>query len=102
MLRYVFKKIWFNDGEPSRDPAPRDMAAELKKTMDAMRAAFFENGSGRVASERMAQSEIYQDFLKLSHNLKTMNLAGLRRREERIACWINLSNVIVIKRLTRQ
>ena len=41
-------------------------------------------------------SEIYQDFLKLTYNLKTMDPAVLARREERIAFWINLYNVIVI------
>lgn len=96
MSKYLFKKILLNDGEPTRDIAPQEMAAELKKTMDKLRVAFFETGTGRIAYERMQQSEIYQDFLKLSNNLNTMNLAGLAHREERIAFWINLYNVIVI------
>ncbi|MFW6127269.1 MAG: DUF547 domain-containing protein, partial [Thermodesulfobacteriota bacterium] len=90
-----FQKIVLNDGEPTEAIPPQDMAARLKTTMNTLRGAFFEP-DGRVAYERMAQSEIYQDFLKLSHNLKTMYLAGLRRREEKIAFWINLYNVIVI------
>lgn len=95
MSKNPFQKILLNDGEPTEQIPPQDMAARLKTTMNTMRGAFFE-ADGRVAYERMAQSEIYQDFLKLSHNLKTMDLAGLRRREEKIAFWINLYNVIVI------
>jgi hypothetical protein len=96
MSKYPFKKILLNDGEPTADIPPQEMAAELKSTMTTIRGAFFEAGTGRVAYEQMHQSEIYQDFLKLSNNLKTMDPAVLARREERIAFWINLYNVIVI------
>ncbi len=93
---FLFKKTLLNDGEPAAQLFPQEMAAQLKSAMTAMRGAFFEAGTGRVAYERMGQSGIYQDFLQLSHNLKTMDLGVLTRREERIAFWINLYNVIVI------
>jgi hypothetical protein len=96
MNRYAFKKILLNDGDPSGDFPPQEMAARLKGTMTTMRQAFFEDGTGRVAYERMQQSEIYQDYLKLSNNLKAMDLSLLTSREEKIAFWINLYNVIVI------
>lgn len=95
MSWYYLYKIVLNDGEPGEAVPPREMAARLKSAMDAMRGAFFEP-NGRVAYERMAQSEVYQKFLGLSTNLKTMDLKVLARREERIAFWINLYNVIVI------
>jgi hypothetical protein len=72
------------------------MAAQLKKSMDRLKAAFFETGTGRVAYERIKESEEYQEHLQLSNNLKAMDLGLLARREERIAFWINLYNVIVI------
>jgi len=90
-----FQKILLNDGEPTEAIPPQEMAARLKTTMSTLRGAFFEP-DGRVAYERMQQSEIYQEFLKLSNNLKTMDLKGLARREEKMAFWINLYNVIVI------
>ena len=96
MNRYVFKKILLNEGEPSRGFPPQEMAARLKSTMTTMRQAFFEDGTGRVAYERMQQSEIYQNYLKLSCDLKAMDLTMLTSREEKIAFWINLYNVIVI------
>jgi len=72
------------------------MAGQLKKSMDSLKAAFFESGTGRVAYERIQESEVYQAHRELSNNLKVMDLASLARREEKIAFWINLYNVIVI------
>lgn len=95
MLRNPFRKILLNDGQPAGDILPKEMAAKLKAALTALKGAFFEP-SGRVAYERMQQSEIYQDFLKLTYNLQAMDPAGLVRLEERIAFWINLYNVIVI------
>jgi GH15 family glucan-1,4-alpha-glucosidase len=93
---YVFKKILLNDGDPSEDIPPQEMAARLKSTMNVLRGAFFEAGTGRVAYEKMQQSEIFQTYLRLSNDLKNMDLAALASREEKIAFWINLYNVIVI------
>lgn len=96
MPRYLFKKILLNDGPPAGDLSPQEMAEQLKRSMDSLKAAFFESGTGRVAYERIKGSEVYQAHLQLSNNLKAMDLGLLTRREERIAFWINLYNVIVI------
>ncbi len=96
MPRYIFKKILLNDGEPRGDISPGEMAALLKRSMDRLRGAFFEPGTGRVAYERIRQSEIYQAHRQLSNNLTAMDLGLLSRREDKIAFWINLYNVIVI------
>lgn len=96
MPRYIFKKILLNDGEPRGDISPSEMAARLKRSMDRLKAAFFESGTGRVAYDRLKESEEYQAHLELSNNLKAMDLKLLARREEKIAFWINLYNVIVI------
>jgi len=96
MLGFLFKKILLNDGAPSGDIPPQEMAARLKSAMSSLKAAFFETGTGRVAYEQIQQSESYQAYLQLSNNLKAMDLATLARREERIAFWINLYNVTVI------
>ncbi|MEW6387026.1 MAG: DUF547 domain-containing protein [Thermodesulfobacteriota bacterium] len=96
MPRYIFKKILLNPGEPRGDLPPQEMAAQLKRSLDRLKAAFFEDGTGRVAYERIRQSEVYQAHRQLSNNLKTLDPALLARREEKIAFWINLYNVIVI------
>jgi hypothetical protein len=93
---YPFKKILLNNGEPTEAISPQEMAASLKRVMNDLKAAFFEPDTGRIAYERMQESEEYKAYLNLSHNLKAMDLAKLARREERIAFWINLYNVMVI------
>lgn len=90
-----FKKVLLNEGQPTLDLPPQEMASKLKNTMNILRGAFFD-ANGRVAYERMHKSEIYQNFLELSRNLKNMDLKELARREEKIAFWINLYNVIVV------
>jgi hypothetical protein len=94
--RNPFKPILLNDGEPTGGVDPTEMAAALKRAMGNLKGAFIDAERGRVAYENMQGSAIYQDFLKLSHNLKNMDLAALAAREEKIAFWINLYNVIVI------
>jgi hypothetical protein len=96
MPRFIFNKIFLNAGPPSGDISLQEMSGQLKKSMDRLKAAFFETGTGRVAYERIKESEEYQAHLQLSNNLKAMDLGLLARREERIAFWINLYNVIVI------
>jgi hypothetical protein len=95
-LRNPFKKILLNDGESTGELDSKEMAASLKKAMITLKEAFIDAERGRVAYERIQQSETYQNFLKLSNNLKTMDLTALASREEKIAFWINLYNVIVI------
>jgi len=49
-------KYVLNDGEPEEDTASRDIATELKTTMNLLRGAFFEQQ--RVAYEQMKQAEL--------------------------------------------
>lgn len=96
MPGYMFRKILLNDGKPGGEVSPREMAAQLKSNLDRLRVAFFEPKTGRVAYERIRGSEIYRSYLQLSNNLKAMDLKRLDRRQEKIAFWVNLYNVIVI------
>jgi hypothetical protein len=62
--------------------------------MNILRGAFFEGS--RVAYEKMRGAKVYQDYLELSYALKKIDLRDLKTRNERLAFWINLYNVIVI------
>jgi hypothetical protein len=64
--------------------------------MNILRGAFFDTARSRVAYEKMIGSDAYGEYLELSYSLKKMDLAQLQSREERVAFWINLYNVIVI------
>lgn len=68
----------------------------LKSTMNLLRGAFFDTEHGRVAYERMKGSELYREYVRATRNLKQFDPALLKTREDRIAFWLNLYNVIVI------
>ena len=89
-------RIVLNDGAPLTQIAAKEIAPELKKSMNILRGAFFDTRHGRVAYEEMRKSRAYEDYLKLSYTLKLMDPAILTTRDERLAFWINLYNVIVI------
>jgi len=94
--RMGFSAILLNDGEPSRDAPSREIALELKNTMNVLRGGFFDTARSRVAYEEMKGAPAYRDFLEVSYELARMDPAELTGREEKSAFWINLYNVIVI------
>ncbi|MFQ6079136.1 MAG: DUF547 domain-containing protein, partial [Thermodesulfobacteriota bacterium] len=89
-------RIVLNEGRASEDIPIKDIAMKLKDSMNILRGAFFDTKRGRVAYEQMQRSEAYTQYVELSHSLKKMELDELERKEERLAFWINLYNVIVI------
>jgi hypothetical protein len=64
--------------------------------MNILRGAFFDTKRGRVAYEKMSGSKAYREYVELSLNLRDMDLSLLKTRQERLAFWINLYNVIII------
>jgi len=89
-------KITLNYGETRRDILSNDIANRLKGSMNILRGAFFDTKQGRIAYEGMRESRTYQEYLELSRTLKNIELTDLKSRQEQIAFWINLYNVIVI------
>ncbi|TVR65194.1 MAG: DUF547 domain-containing protein [Candidatus Competibacteraceae bacterium] len=85
-----------NAGPPPPDAPSGDIAGLLKDQMNVLRGAFFDAQRGRVAYEAMSDSGAYRDYVTLSRLLARLDLARLQTREERLAFWINLYNVIVI------
>ena len=89
-------KIVLNDGQPGEQIPSNEISKHLKKAMNVLRGAFFDTKKGRVAYERMKHSEAYAGYLEKSYALKNMDLNELSSREDKIAFWINLYNVIVV------
>lgn len=94
--RLLSPEIVLNDGESAEKAPPQELAERLKSTMNILRGAFFDTARSRVAYERMIGSDAYGEYLELSYNLREMDLTQLDGRDERIAFWVNLYNVIVI------
>jgi hypothetical protein len=93
---FPFRKFALNEGTPVRNISSLKIATELKKGANVLRGAFFDTEKGRVAYEEMEGSPVYRDFVILTRELKRMDLFLLKSREERLAFWINLFNVMVI------
>ncbi len=89
-------RIVLNDGKPRQDISPEEIAVKLGTSMAALSSLFFDMQKGRVDYERMKSSEEYAKYIKLSYNLKKMDLGRLKSREEKIAFWINLYNFMAI------
>jgi hypothetical protein len=64
--------------------------------MNILRGGFFDTVQGRVAYEQMHESLAYEEYVRLSYDLRNINLNELTSRDEKIALWINLYNVIII------
>jgi GH15 family glucan-1,4-alpha-glucosidase len=94
--RRLERTMVLNEGEPAAEVPPREIALRLKSTMNILRGAFFDTPRGRVAYELMRESRPYEEYLRLSHALKDMDPGLLKSRDERLAFWVNLYNVIVI------
>ena len=94
--RILPSAILLNNTEATRIIPSMEIASSLKNTMNVLRGAFFDTARSRVAYERMKGSNPYNEYLELSSSLKSMNLDDLATREEQLAFWINLYNVIVI------
>lgn len=88
--------VVLNDGEsPERTPS-KDIIIHLKRAMNTLRGAFFDTQHGRVAYERMHKSPAYGEYVALTYHLKNLNLSRLQSRNEQVAFWINIYNVLVI------
>lgn len=90
------KKIVLNDGVSAGALTPDEIAGKLKMSMNVLRGAFFDTQRGRVAYEAMKDSVAYRDYVQLSYSLRHIDLKVLTTREQQIAFWINLYNVMVI------
>jgi GH15 family glucan-1,4-alpha-glucosidase len=94
--RLLSPEIVLNAGESAEEVPSHLLAERLKSSMNILRGAFFDTARSRVAYEKMIGSDAYGEYLELSYSLRKMDLAQLQAREEKVAFWINLYNVIVI------
>jgi hypothetical protein len=85
-----------NSGSPVAGVDEAEVATELKRLMNTLRGAFFRTAEGRIAYENMAGSAVYERYRELSRSLQELDLGLFSTREERLAFWINLYNVLVI------
>jgi hypothetical protein len=77
-------------------PGP-ELAAELRQAVNELRAAAFSADGSRADYGRLRASAAYARYRsELTPQLRGIDLASLRSREERLSFWINLYNALVI------
>jgi GH15 family glucan-1,4-alpha-glucosidase len=92
----VAQRFLLNEGPTPGEGRGGDIAKDLKHLMNLLRGAFFNPSEGRVAYEEMATSKVYRNYLECSRHLQRFDLERLVSRDDRMAFWINLFNVLVI------
>jgi hypothetical protein len=87
-----------NDAEPTGPPLPGpELAAALKRGANALRAAAIDAEGRQVDYYRLRASQAYADLRRdLTPQLRSLDLSTLATREQRLAFWINLYNVLVL------
>jgi GH15 family glucan-1,4-alpha-glucosidase len=92
----VTRKHLLNQGHPTGKPDSTDIIKDLKHLMNTLRGAYFRTAEGRIAYEEMADSRVYREYVECSLYLNRFDLSSLETRNEQLAFWINLFNVLVI------
>ncbi|NIO05927.1 MAG: DUF547 domain-containing protein [Proteobacteria bacterium] len=73
-----------------------DIASRLMTSLWDLKLKFFDVNRGRVDYESMRRSSEYQEYKGTAAQLKHFDLRQLVTREQRLAFWINLYNVLVV------
>ena len=69
-VRYGGGKVILNDGQPSRDIAPKEICSSLKTSLNMLKARFLDIERGRIAYERMRDSTEYAEYVQMANLLK--------------------------------
>jgi hypothetical protein len=73
-----------------------DIASALMAGLGDLKNRFFDMNRGLVDYESMKRSPEYVEYQKKAAQLKHFDLAQLVTREQKLAFWINLYNVLVV------
>jgi hypothetical protein len=87
-----------NGGGTDSPPLPGpELAAALKRSANALKAAAIDAEGQQVDYDRLRASEAYAVLRRdLTPQLRSLDLSTLATREQRLAFWINLYNVLVL------
>lgn len=87
-----------NQSAPASAPlSGPELAAALKRGANALKTAAIDAEGRQVDYERLRASDAYAILRRdLTPQLRSLDLSTLATREQRLALWINLYNVLVI------
>jgi hypothetical protein len=101
VLRSVFgaaRREILNSGRADDAPALlRDLSASFAHALNALKADAIGKAAGRCLDyARLAGSAAYNEYRRLTPRLRSLNLAHIITRHERLAFWLNLYNALII------
>lgn len=87
-----------NDGGTDSPPLPGpELAIALKRSANALKAAAIDAEGRQVDYDRLRASDAYAALRRdLTPQLRSLDVSTLATREQRLAFWINLYNVLVL------
>jgi hypothetical protein len=87
-----------NDAEPTGPPLPGpELVIALKRSANALQADAIDAEGRQVDYDRLLASQAYVALRRdLTPQLRSLDLSALKTREQRLAFWINLYNVLVL------
>lgn len=73
-----------------------DIAASLRSRINRLKGEFYDSEKGRVDYDAMRASPAFREYADAAAMLRAFDPGQLKTREERLAFWINLYNVLII------
>jgi hypothetical protein len=88
--------ILLNSGDPSKILLDQPIDIALTLAMADLKARFIDAEKGVVHYGTIHRSEEFERYKDLTKGLRSFDLRSLKRRENRLAFWINIYNTAVI------
>lgn len=89
-------RIILNKTDSRLEGTSKEIANQLKTTLNNLHGMFFDVAEGRVNYEAMKKSENYKNYLELAKRLNAFDSFSLKTNEEKKAFWINIYNILII------
>jgi len=74
----------------------KDIAQELKKGINNLKANFYDLQTGGVNYQSMKRSKDFEDYKTITKRLSSFDLDKLITKEAKLAFWINIYNSLVV------
>lgn len=96
MQKLIPSRVVLNKSDREATKAGRDIAAQLKISLNNLQGAFFDALEGRVNYEALKKSGNFKTYLTLAEKLNAFNPFSLKTDEEKKAFWINVYNILIV------
>lgn len=96
MQKLIPLKIVLNKTDRKYSDTTKEIAANLKLSLNNLQGAFFNVLDSSVNYQAMRKSESYQNYSELAFKLNSFDPFSINREEEKKAFWLNIYNILII------